>query len=112
METYIRTTRLSTFTPINAAFNEQPGILNRSDLAEILRYHSTETELPLFLQPLEFTMLNGATRNIQFLPFERDVAPFLDGLTRVSGGGPVFNGQGLLLAIDSLITPPAQVAGR
>jgi len=112
METFFRSTRLSTFPPNNAAFGEQPGVLNRSDLAEILRYHMTEEDLPLFLQPRSFTMLNGGTRDIQLLPFDRDVAPFLDGLTRVVGGRNVLNGNGRLFAVDSLIFPPAQIVGR
>lgn len=106
LEASFRTTKYSTFPPNNAAFNEQPGVLNRSDLAMILRYHITEADLPLFLQPSEFVMLNGSTRNIQLLPFERDVAPFLDGLTRVVGGRNVLNGNGRLFAVDSLIVPP------
>ncbi|MEO0556628.1 MAG: fasciclin domain-containing protein [Bacteroidota bacterium] len=109
LETFVRSSSLSTFPPINGAFNEQPGVLSRGDLAGILRYHITEADLPLFLQETSFTMLNGATRDIQLLPFDRSVAPFLDGETRVVGGRNVLNGQGRLFAVDSLILPPAQV---
>ena len=112
MEAFLRTTRLSTFPPNNGAFNRQAGVLGRPDLEQILRYHMTEEDLPLFLQPGAFTMLNGATRDIQLLPFDRDVAPFLDGLTRVVGGRNVLNGNGRLFAVDSLIIPPAQIVGR
>ena len=114
LESFFRTATLSAFPPINGAFNEQPVLntLSESQLAEILRYHATEVELPLFLQPTSFPMLSGGTRNIQRLPYERDTAPFLDGRTRVVGGRAALNGNGRLFAVDSLMLPAAQIVGR
>ncbi|GAB5536008.1 MAG: hypothetical protein Rubg2KO_22570 [Rubricoccaceae bacterium] len=106
METLFRTSTFSTFPPINSAFSAQPGVLNRPDLEEIVRYHITEADLPLVLQPTSFTMLNGDTRTIQLLALDRGEAPFLDGRTLMVGGRSVLNGQGRLFPVEELILPP------
>lgn len=113
LESVFRSPGLTAFMLPDSVYFYEPTLITRPDLANILRYNATFTELPE-PGPATFTTLSGHTRTVTLFdcpaawcsPYVIDDSLFVD---RV---GPSLDGSGFLHALREFVAPPGSARRR
>ena len=112
LEPLFRTFGGTVFAFPNAVYSATPGLLDRPDLAELLRYHASEDALPISVllsapEPVRFTPLTGPIRQVWAFSSPTDgLVVTLDTTQRGTYAAPSYDGAGEIYSMAPVAELP------